>query len=144
MLAHAGKVRPSPFRAPLEGVVVHRLCRFRVRAVTLGLGPERPYHLRVAVVAAFPQVYVPAFQLQGGIGLYAFERRYRRFQEKQRRYLHEAPDADNAYYQDRHEEAVFFYDVVFHASPPSTASAAASLSVLRAVITRLYAISSMP
>jgi hypothetical protein len=65
--ADARQVRPGALAAPLERAVVDELARHRVVAVALGLGAERPDHLRVAVVAALAHVDVAAGELQGRV-----------------------------------------------------------------------------
>src|SRR5206468_9392431 len=56
--ADPGEIRTGALAAPLERMVVHELACDRVVSVTLGLGPERPDHLRMAVVAAFAYIDV--------------------------------------------------------------------------------------
>ncbi len=63
------EIRPDAARAPLERMVVDELAGLRVLAVALGLGAERPDHLRVAVVAALADVDVAAGELERRVRL---------------------------------------------------------------------------
>src|SRR5690606_30386069 len=69
--ADAGQVRTGTLGTPQERVVPDALAGDGVVAVALGFGTERTDHLRVADVAAFADVDVATFQLQGGVGFHA-------------------------------------------------------------------------
>jgi len=64
-----GQIGPDPARAPEERVVIDRLARLGILTVSLGLVPEGPDHLGVAVEAPFADVEIPAGEFERGIGL---------------------------------------------------------------------------
>ncbi|MCY1454546.1 hypothetical protein D9M71_716200 [compost metagenome] len=101
----------------------------RVVAVTLGFGAERTDHLRVAADAAFADVDVATFQLQGGIGLHAVDRVVGHVLEEQRHDLHQAADAHGQDHEQRQEADVLLeFLVLFHQWAPCGICAAASYS----------------
>jgi hypothetical protein len=83
-------------------MVVDDLAGDRIVAVALGLGAERPDHLRMAVVAAFAHVDVAPGELQRRIRLDARHRRRRRLLEIERDDLDEPADGDDGDRQDDH------------------------------------------
>src|SRR5690606_39873021 len=101
----------------------------RVMAVALGLGAERTDHLRVAAHAAFLDIDVATFQLQRGVGLYAFHRLVDGVLEDQRDDLSQTADADCRDHEQRQQADVLFeYFVLLHQSAPQAICAAASYS----------------
>ena len=90
--ADARQVRTGALGAELERMVVDALAGQRIVAVTLGLGAQRPDHLRVAVVATLADVDVAAFERQRRVGLHAGRRRRDLVRQVQRHDLHQAAD----------------------------------------------------
>jgi len=111
-------------------MVVNAFAGDRVVAVALGFGAERTDHLRVATDAAFADEDVATFELQGGVGLEAFDRLVDHVLEEQRDDLGQAADADGDDHQQGHQADVFLDDfVLVHQWAPSTTNwAAASIS----------------
>ena len=64
LAADAMQVGPGALRAPQERMVVDELAGLRVLAVALGLGADRPDHLRVAADAALADVEVAPLELE--------------------------------------------------------------------------------
>ncbi|MNN59866.1 hypothetical protein D3C81_1750160 [compost metagenome] len=112
--ANAGQVRAGTLGTPEERVVPDAFTGYRVVAITLGLGTERPDHLRVALHAAFTDVDVAAFQLQRGVGLHALDRLVGDVLEEQRDDLGQAADADGKHHQQHQQEDVLLDYFVFH------------------------------
>ena len=67
--ADARQIRAGALGAELERVVVDELAGDRVVPIALGLGAQRPDHLRVAVVAALAHVDVAARELERRVRL---------------------------------------------------------------------------
>src|SRR5258708_39923063 len=63
-VAHAREVRPGPLRSPEHGMIVFGFNGERIRAVPLHFVAQRPDHLRMAGVAAFPDVDIAACDLE--------------------------------------------------------------------------------
>ena len=64
-------------------------------AVAFDLVAQRPDHLRVAHVAAFADIDLPARELERRVGPHALDALDRALDEEERRDLHEAADRDD-------------------------------------------------
>ncbi len=117
-------------------------------AVALGLGAEGADHLRVAANAALADVQVPAFELQRGVRLHAFNRLVHCVLKEQRDDLGQTADAHcQDHEQGQQTNVLFEYFVVLHLSVPQAICAAVSYwadLAARTVRQVLYAINSMP
>src|SRR5690606_26387163 len=101
--------------APQEGMLIYMLTGNRVVPVALHFSTQRADHLRVAYVAAFTDINIPAFQDQCRQRFQAFHRRGGFFQEKLRHDLCQAAETDGDDDQYGHQAQVLFYNVMtFH------------------------------
>jgi len=85
-------------------MIPDELAGLGVLAVALRLGEDRADHLRVAVVAAFGQVDVPARQLERGVGTHRSDRGHVALDEEGRDDLEERGDGDRDRDVDREPE----------------------------------------
>jgi hypothetical protein len=104
--ADSRQVRAGALGTPLERAVVYRLACHGKGSVTFGFTAKRPDHLGVAVVATFPDVYVPAGELQCRIGLDAFIRRPHLVLKNQGQYFNQAAQADHDHDEYGHQDDV--------------------------------------
>src|SRR6266567_6762354 len=100
--ADTREIRSGALRAPLERVVVHALRRERIMAIAFDLVTQRPDHLRVAEIAAFPDVDIATGKLQRGIRPDSIDHLDRTLEIEQRGNLDEATDRDHR--EDAHDE----------------------------------------
>ena len=94
LAADTMQVGAGALRAPEEGMVVDELAGLRVLAVALGLGADRPNHLRVAADAALTDVEVAPLDLERRIRLHRGDRRDIRPDQGRRHELDDAADDD--------------------------------------------------
>ncbi|MDT4883001.1 hypothetical protein FQZ97_1190060 [compost metagenome] len=102
----------------------------------------------MAADAAFADIDVATFQLQGGVGLHALDRGIGHVLEEQRHDLHQAADAHGDHHEQGHQADVLLDDfMLFHLSAPQAIWAMASYSAgleARTVRQVFQAMRSMP
>ena len=107
--AHPGQIWPGTLGAPQEGMLPHIFTAHGIRAEAFRFRAQRPHHLGVAHMAAFADINIPAFHLQGGVGLQGFQRLGGRFLPEQRHDLCEPAETDGDQCQHNHEADILFY-----------------------------------
>ena len=135
-------------------MVVDELPGLRVLAVALGLRTERPHHLRVAGVAPLADVDIPPLQLQRRVRLHAGDRRDVALHDVGRDDLDQAADQDQRRAQGRRTGSVSSRASgdgipsapwsIGRKRRGSSSSTEASNVPWRAVLTRLYIITTTP
>src|SRR3954454_2473547 len=89
-VAYPRQIGPRAFAAPLEWMVIDELSSDRVMTVAFRFRAQRPDHLRMAVVAAFANVDIPALQGDRTVRFQSGNGFGRRPLEKQRHNFHQS------------------------------------------------------